>query len=159
MIRIHKNLLKMWYDLIFLEGSIGKIQSCVNRNDLRCFVFEQSFWKGWRSEIKSWWFRKKSQFVMPDLIRHPGHTEITGFRLSPEWRFKGFPTFYELIKVSMLWKPPVPRKTSQQSRKSCLKKISKYHGCPHVPSCQPKAPLLLLNALCYQFKGHQLIGG
>jgi hypothetical protein len=23
-------------------------------------------------------------FVMPDLIRHPEHTEITGFRLSPE---------------------------------------------------------------------------
>jgi hypothetical protein len=25
-----------------------------------------------------------SDFVMPDLIRHPEHTEITGFRLPPE---------------------------------------------------------------------------
>jgi hypothetical protein len=27
---------------------------------------------------------KSPEFVMPDLIRHPEHTEITGFRLSPE---------------------------------------------------------------------------
>jgi hypothetical protein len=30
---------------------------------------------------------------------------------------------------------------------------------PHVPYCLPKVPLLLLNALCYQFNGHQLTGG
>jgi hypothetical protein len=27
---------------------------------------------------------KSPEFVMPDLIRHPEHTEITGFRPSPE---------------------------------------------------------------------------
>jgi hypothetical protein len=27
---------------------------------------------------------KSLQSVMPDLIRHPEHTEDTGFRLSPE---------------------------------------------------------------------------
>jgi hypothetical protein len=27
---------------------------------------------------------KVEDFVMPDLIRHPERTEITGFRLSPE---------------------------------------------------------------------------
>jgi hypothetical protein len=27
---------------------------------------------------------KKSEFVMPDMIRHPEHPKITGFRLSPE---------------------------------------------------------------------------
>jgi len=29
-------------------------------------------------------FVKSPKFVMPDLIRHPESTEITGFRLSPE---------------------------------------------------------------------------
>ena len=41
---------------------------------------------------------------MPDLIRHPGSTEITGFRLSPEWRLKEFQTFYEFVNVE-LWTP------------------------------------------------------
>jgi hypothetical protein len=27
---------------------------------------------------------KRPEFVMPDLIRHPEHTETTGFRPSPE---------------------------------------------------------------------------
>ena len=36
---------------------------------------------------------------MPDLIRHPGSTEITGFRLSPELRLKEFQTFYEFVKI------------------------------------------------------------
>jgi hypothetical protein len=27
---------------------------------------------------------KSPEFVMPDLIRHPEHTEMTGFRPSPE---------------------------------------------------------------------------
>ena len=44
-------------------------------------------------------FVKSPKFVMPDLIRHPGSTEITGFRLSPEWRLKEFQTFYEFVKL------------------------------------------------------------
>jgi len=29
-------------------------------------------------------FAKSPRIVMPDLIRHPEHIELTGFRLSPE---------------------------------------------------------------------------
>ncbi len=44
---------------------------------------------------------------MPDLIRHPEHTKITGFRLPDQVRhrprrndaFMGFQTFYETVKV------------------------------------------------------------
>jgi len=36
------------------------------------------------SNHKSDDFVKSPKFVMPDLIRHPESTEITGFRLSPE---------------------------------------------------------------------------
>jgi hypothetical protein len=46
---------------------------------------------------------------MPDLIRHPEHTEITGFRLPNQVRhrlrrndaFMGFQTFYETVIVWM----------------------------------------------------------
>ncbi len=47
---------------------------------------------------------------MPDLIRHPEHTEITGFRLPDHVRhrprrndaFMGFQTFYETVKLPAL---------------------------------------------------------
>ena len=34
------------------------------------------------------WFRKNFQFVMPDLIRHPEFTEVTGFRLPDRVRHR-----------------------------------------------------------------------
>ena len=52
---------------------------------------------------------------MPDLIRHPEHTEITGFpfdvaqggepvepRPSPEWQQIDFLTFYGFIKIEQV---------------------------------------------------------
>jgi hypothetical protein len=38
-------------------------------------------------------FSKHSEFVMPDLIRYPESAEVTGFRPSPEGRFKDILTF------------------------------------------------------------------
>ena len=37
---------------------------------------------------------KIPDYVMPDLIRYPEYAEITGFRPSPEWRFKGILGFF-----------------------------------------------------------------
>jgi hypothetical protein len=34
------------------------------------------------------WFRKNFEYVMPDLIRHPEFTEVTGFRLPDRVRHR-----------------------------------------------------------------------
>jgi len=39
---------------------------------------------------------KSIKTVMPGLIRHSEAIGITGFRLAPEWRFKGFPGFLRI---------------------------------------------------------------
>jgi len=39
---------------------------------------------------------------MPDLIRHPKHIEVTGFRLPPERQNMHFLTFYETVNSGPL---------------------------------------------------------
>ena len=42
---------------------------------------------------------KKSEFVMPDLIRHPEYIEMTGFRLPPERQNMHILSFNETLKL------------------------------------------------------------
>jgi hypothetical protein len=50
-----------------------------------CTVWSLFIFSSYETTLKNFvGFAKNSEFVMPDLIRHPEFADVTGFRPSPE---------------------------------------------------------------------------
>jgi len=70
---------------------IGEITNCKHQITNK---FQMTTSKSQMSSLS-----KSSELVLPDLIRHPEHTEITGFWPSPEWLIKGISDFLRNCQI------------------------------------------------------------